>query len=95
MSVPDGPIPPSATLYVPGTPESERRASRRAPLCPDGVNRALSLGRAEEPDPGGRWAAGDVMWTCPTDGVIYVPPVLGGVLAEVLFPSEWSLLPPG
>lgn len=38
---------------------------------------------------------GDVMGACPSIGVIYLPPFSGAALAEMLWPEDWSLLPPG
>jgi hypothetical protein len=33
--------------------------------------------------------------TCVSQGVFYAPPFLQAVLAELLWPQAWSLIPPG
>lgn len=32
---------------------------------------------------------------CSSTGIFYVPQLLPAVLGELLFPSEWSIIPPG
>jgi hypothetical protein len=32
--------------------------------------------------------------TCLSTGVFYAPPFTAGVLADLLWPSEWSIVPP-
>lgn len=32
---------------------------------------------------------------CPSVGIVYVPPLAQAALLELLFPDDWSILPPG
>lgn len=38
---------------------------------------------------------GDTEWTCLSYGIVYPTPIAQGILAELLFPDDWTLLPPG
>lgn len=50
---------------------------------------------ADEDVPELALAQGDRIFMCPTAQVVYPEPILPAVLAEMLFPGDWSILPPG
>lgn len=33
--------------------------------------------------------------SCQSTGIVYAPPFSGAALLELVFPDDWSLLPPG
>jgi hypothetical protein len=55
----------------------------------------MAMRRAEQDVPEHGIVVGDQMWACMSYGVVYPEPVLPAVLAELLFPDDWSILPPG
>lgn len=80
--------------FRPATPEAERRSSESAPLCEDGVTRAMRLRRVDEAIPSLGLEPGDVLWGCMQYGVVYMPAIVPPLLAELLFPDDWSLVIP-
>lgn len=97
--VPDSTVP--GDTFQPDTEEAQRRSQRRAPLCPDGEERATFLRFADEAgsiEVDGEtftWEAGDPFWSCLDAAVVYMPATFPAVLAEILFPDDWSIVPPG
>lgn len=84
-------------------PESARAiegAAEYAPICPDGTS-ASAVGIADETQTftidGREYVieAGDTVWGCLTNGIVYVPPFVTPALVELFWPDEWGLLPPG
>lgn len=51
-------------------------------------------GLLDNDDPNAPWGPG-IYVACASIGVFYPAPVIPALLAELLFPSQWAVVPPG
>jgi hypothetical protein len=89
MIAPRGPLAPGGILWLPS--EQAALDAFEAAAAENGFDATCSAFDgpliAEED---GKFSA-----YCPSIGVVYAPPFTLGALAELLFPDDWSILPPG
>jgi len=95
MSEPLPGQPDSGTAWRPETDEAKRRWARRAEY----IGESGSCGPGTTPYIAEHWLTGEKHFACLSDdlsyGVVYAGPFLPAALAELLFPSEWTLFPWG
>ena len=87
--------PPTGPLWA---PQSPRAIEARNVTAPPTSCEAPELLELEESYPEWDLSAGDLVWVCQGElavGIVYPPSLTPAILADLFWPDDWSIVPPG